>query len=78
MERSPLPGSLRFDAGELDYLGPFLGFAGKEAAEIACRARERRNDKVGHSRLEIVVREGGIDLLVEPRPKPDSCNAALR
>src|SRR5260370_36968043 len=32
-------GLLRFDAGELDHLGPLLGFVGDEVAELGGRHR---------------------------------------
>src|SRR5262249_59399795 len=35
------PASVRLDAGELDHLGPLLGFVGDELAEVSRRARIR-------------------------------------
>ena len=34
MPQDTISGSVRFDARELDYLGPLLGFMGNELAEL--------------------------------------------
>ena len=36
-------GSVHLDAGELNHLGPFLGFVGDERAEVGGRARKARH-----------------------------------
>src|SRR5262245_29660215 len=59
------PGSLRLDAGELDHLGPLLGFVSDELSEFGRRHRHRHAPKVGEPRLKLGVGEDGIDLSVE-------------
>jgi len=57
--------SVRLDAGELDHLGPLLGFVGYELAEIGRRARKYRAAEVGQPRLNLGIGEGCIDPIVE-------------
>src|SRR5262245_10005852 len=59
------PESIRFDAGELDHLGPFLSFVGDEFAKIGGRTREHRTSQIGEARLHGGIRESGINFLVE-------------
>jgi hypothetical protein len=60
-------GSLRLDAGELDHLGPFLGFVGNELAEIGRRARKHCAAEVNEPRFHVGIGEGCVDLRVELR-----------
>src|SRR5262249_17552302 len=57
--------SLRLDAGELNYLGPFLGFFGDQLAELGRRSRQRRAAEVSETSLHLRVVESRVDLLVE-------------
>jgi S-(hydroxymethyl)glutathione dehydrogenase / alcohol dehydrogenase len=47
--------SLRLDAGELDHLGPLLGFVGDELAEVGRRSRQRRAAEDGPKASEVLV-----------------------
>src|SRR5262249_5127797 len=57
--------SLRLDVGGSDHLGPLLGFAGDEHAEIAWRATEDNAAEVRELSPQLGIGEAGIDLLVE-------------
>jgi hypothetical protein len=61
-----LSGSLRFDARDLDHLGPFRGFVGDELSEIGGRAHERRAAKLGEPRLDLGIGEASVDFMVQP------------
>src|SRR5947209_658139 len=57
--------SFRFDAGELDHFGPFLGLLGNELPEIGRRAGEHRTSKVGEPLVDAGIGETRVDLSVE-------------
>src|SRR5207248_9141627 len=59
------PASVRVDAGELDHLGPLLGFVGDELAKVAGRAWKHSATKVGKARLHPGVGKPCIDLAVK-------------
>src|SRR5262245_54105636 len=58
-------GSLGFDVGGVDHLGPLLGFFGNERPEIARRATENKAAELDELSLQLGLGEAGIDLLVE-------------
>src|SRR6478609_6310368 len=60
------PRSLRLDAGRADHLAPLLGFVPDQLAEVSRRAREWRAAQTGNARLDLGIRERGVDFLVEP------------
>src|SRR5581483_6775521 len=62
---SKMTKSVRFDAGELDHLGPFLGFAADELLEVGGRAGEHVAAEIGKALSHSGIGERGIDLLVE-------------
>jgi len=57
--------SLRLDAGELDHLGPLLGFGRDEICELGGRTGEYRRAQIGDTCSYFRVRESRVDLLVE-------------
>ena len=57
--------SVRFDAGELDHLGPLFGFVGDKLAEVRRRACEYRAAEVSDPRFHLGIGEASVDLLVE-------------
>src|SRR5262245_4883782 len=57
--------SVRLDAGELDHLGPFLGFVGDKLAELGRRSRQRRAAEISETGLHLRVVQSRVDLLVE-------------
>src|SRR5262249_47464809 len=66
MERgTETAGSICLYACELHHLGPLLGFAGDEPAEVGGRARNHDCTEVGEPCLYFGIRESRIDLLVE-------------
>jgi hypothetical protein len=65
MECGPRPPLLRLDADGLDHFGPFLGFVGDELAEVGGRTDERCATQIGKPRLDLMIGESGVDLLVE-------------
>src|SRR5207249_4502581 len=60
-----IPGSLRLDARELDYLGPLLGFVRKELAVVGGRARNRRAALFGKPRLDLRIGKARVDLTIQ-------------
>src|SRR5277367_4434055 len=62
---SSRPGSIRFDAGELDHFSPFLGFGGDELLAFGRRHGHWYDAEVGKSCLEPRIGKNGIDLLIE-------------
>src|ERR1700733_10296360 len=58
-------GSPRLCAGELDHLGPLLGFGRDEPAEIGGCRRHRNGAEFGKPRLHLGIGESGIDPRVE-------------
>ena len=65
--------------GELDHLGPFLGFVGEELAEFRRRSRSHGPAQVVEPRLDLRIGEAGIDLAVERLDdRPAACCAARR
>src|SRR5262245_11364979 len=58
-------GSLRLDAGELDHLGPLLGFFGYEPAEVCGRSGKNHATHVGELRLEVGISASVVGLRVE-------------
>ena len=58
-------GSLRLDARELDYLGPFLGFVGDELAEVGGRTANTVAPRSANRAFNLGIGEDGIDLPVE-------------
>jgi hypothetical protein len=59
------PGSARLGTGELDHLGPLLGFVRNELAELGWRAGKRRAAQVSKPRLDFGIGERRVDLLVQ-------------
>src|SRR5882762_8497394 len=57
---------LRLDIGRPDHLAPLLGFVPDQLAEVSRRARKWRAAQIGKPRLDLGIRERGVDLLVEP------------
>src|SRR5262245_29976228 len=57
--------SFRLDAGELDDLGPFLGFFGNEFGEVGSRTAKHSTAQIGNSLLHFGIDQGFIDFLVE-------------
>ena len=57
--------SVRLDARELDYLGPFLGFVGDEVSEIGDRHRHWLGAEFAKPRLDLRFHEAGVDLFVQ-------------
>src|SRR5262245_65896347 len=66
MEYPRLPASVCLYVSKFDHLAPLLGFVGDELAEIGGRADERRAAEFGEPRLDLGMREAGVDLMVEP------------
>src|SRR4051794_31527227 len=58
-------GSLRFEASELDHLGPFLGFIRYQFSKISRRARKHHTGALNETLDQPGIREACIDLLVE-------------
>src|SRR5262249_53172142 len=56
---------LRLGAGELDYLGPLVGFFRDASCVLAGRQRKHLAAKVGNAWLDRGVSEDGVDLPVE-------------
>src|SRR5262249_52495785 len=56
---------LRLGAGELDYLGPLVGFFRDAPCVLAERQRKHLAAKVGNACLDLWVSEDGVDLPVE-------------
>ena|SRR5215471_896094 len=69
--------SLNLDAGELDHLGPLLGFVSDELSEFGRRHRHGHAPKVGEPRLKLGVGEDGVDLSVELLDDLISCGMVL-
>jgi hypothetical protein len=59
-------GLLRFDAGELDHLGPLLGLVGDELAKLGGRHRHRNAAEVCKPLLDLGIGKADVNLLVEP------------
>src|SRR6516225_9846121 len=59
------PASVRLDAGELDHLGPLLGLVDNQLAEVGGRTDERCATQIGEPRLDLMIGETGVDLLVD-------------
>src|SRR5262249_12335880 len=57
--------SLRFDAGELDHLGPLLGFFANEPSKFARRGWKCRRTQFGDPSLDPGIAKRRVDLLVE-------------
>src|SRR5713226_3727395 len=57
--------SLRLDAGELDYLGPFLDFVHNEPTKFGGRHRHWNGAQIRKLCLHLGVGEPRVDLLVE-------------
>src|SRR5262252_1819238 len=57
--------SFRLDAGELDDLGPFLGFFRNHFAEIGGRSGQHRAAQVGKPCVCFGIGKHGVDLVVE-------------
>src|SRR5262245_16564104 len=65
MEYPRSPASVRFDAGELDHLGPFFGFVGDELAKLGGRADKWCASEVSQPRLDFGIGEARVDPRVE-------------
>src|SRR6516165_5384099 len=65
MEYPRFPASVRFDAGELDHLGPLLRIGGDERAEVGGRVCKHRVAEVSDTRFHPGIGEARIDLRVE-------------
>ena len=72
-----LPASLRLDAGELDHLGPFLGFLSDQPAEVSGRTSKHRATEVSEPRFRIGVGEASADRTLKA-PPPVKCNGPRR
>src|SRR5262245_12242338 len=59
------PGSLRLDAGELDHVGPLLGFVGDQLGEVGSGAGKWFTTEIGHPRLHRGLGERRVDLAVQ-------------
>ena len=57
--------SVRLDVGRPDQLGPFLGFAGDEFAQIGRRTRNHRTSQVCNPRVDLGISEARVDLPVQ-------------
>jgi hypothetical protein len=57
--------SLRLDVEGPDDVAPLLRFVGDELAEVGGRTDERCATQIGESRLDIMIGESGVGLLVE-------------
>src|SRR5262249_58899988 len=61
----PIRGSIRLDARELDYRGPFLGFVSDKPAKVGGRHRHRRAAQVDQPGLHLWIDESAVGFLVE-------------
>src|SRR5262245_66034755 len=61
----PIRGSIRLDARELDYRGPFLGFVSDKPAKVGGRHRHRRAAQVEQPGLHLWIDESAVGFLVE-------------
>src|SRR5262249_26167168 len=59
------PWSVAFGAGELDHLGPLLGFCGDEISKVSGRTGNHRVAQVGKLRLDLGIGQGDVDFPVE-------------
>src|SRR5262245_24092495 len=57
--------SLNLDAGELDHLGPLLGFLSDELAEVGGRTGKHRTATLSETPLWLEIGKDCIDLFVE-------------
>src|SRR5215471_1128772 len=57
--------SLHLDAGLAEHFAPFLGIVDNELAELGGGHRRRLGADIGKARVELGVREAGVDLAVE-------------
>src|SRR5271169_245668 len=64
--RARLPGSVHLGAGELDDLGPLLGFDGDEFSKVGRQHRHGHATEVRKVRLYPGISEARINLSVEP------------
>lgn len=67
------PSSVRFDVGELDHLGPFLGFIGNQLAEISGRASQDGAAKTDQLRPDLGIGEREVDFGVERLDNLNGC-----
>src|SRR5262245_26797124 len=58
-------GSLRLDVEGPDDVAPLLCLVGDKLAEVGGRPDERRATQIGEPRLDLMIGENGVDLLVE-------------
>src|SRR6266576_2630448 len=58
-------GSLRFDAGRPDDLGPLFGVVHDKLAEIGGQVDKDRTAQVADPRLQLRIGEASVDLLVQ-------------
>src|SRR5262249_4946206 len=73
-------GSVGLDAGELDHLGPLLGFLGDQLGEVGSGAGKWFTTEIGHPRLHRGLGEHRVDLTVQSlhdfdRSAPGRANA---
>src|SRR5438132_1452826 len=61
----PVGGSFRLDVCRPDHLAPLLGFVSDKAAKVGRRHRHWRASQVSEPRLDLMIGESGVDLLVE-------------
>src|SRR5262249_1566819 len=57
--------SLRLDVEGPDDVAPLLRSVGDELAEVVGRTQERCATQIGEPRLDLMIGESGVDLLVE-------------
>src|SRR5215470_12465731 len=67
MVTTPAWGDLiRFDARELNHLGPLFGFVGNDLSEISGGHGHRHAANLAESCLQSGVGQSGVDLSVQP------------
>src|SRR5215831_17097836 len=59
------PASVRLNAGELDHLGPLLGFVGDQLSKLSRRSGKNRAANIGKSSLQLGIGEADIDFCVQ-------------
>src|SRR5262245_57943678 len=60
-----IAGSIRFDARELDHLGPFLGFLGNQLSKVDGRTPNYYAAQIGNACSKLGISEACIDLCIQ-------------